>query len=128
MNVSPRPDGAIDQEASQRLLEVGAWLKTYGESVFGTRRGPIQPQSWGVSTTTGAHADQKIFLHILKTEKGEPIAFDPRISWTPMLFGKTTPLKLNRKAGLLELDLPQDAIMPVDTIVVLQPESKLKGQ
>ena len=53
LNVGPRPDGSIDHEATQRLLEVGAWLKTYGESVYGTRAGPIPAQSWGVSTTKG---------------------------------------------------------------------------
>jgi alpha-L-fucosidase len=124
LNVGPRADGSIDHEASQRLLEVGAWLKTYGESIYGTRRGPLEAQEWGVSTTKGARGDQRIYLHILKPKPGEPIAFDRSISWTPFLFGKTTPLKLNRKPGVLELDLPEAALAPVDTIVVLQPESK----
>lgn len=128
LNVGPRSDGTIDPEASQRLLEVGTWLKTYGESVYGTRRGPIPPQPWGVSTTKGEHADQRIYLHVLKPKPGEPIVFDPRISWTPFLFGKTAPLKLTRKQGVLELSLPKDAYMPIDTIVVLHPESEPDGQ
>ena len=53
LNVGPRADGTIDHEASQRLLEIGTWLKTFGESVYGTRRGPIRPQPWGVSTQKG---------------------------------------------------------------------------
>jgi alpha-L-fucosidase len=128
LNVGPRPDGSIERQASDRLLEVGAWLKTYGETIFGTRRGPIEAQSWGVSTTRGALADQKIYLHILEPKLRQPIVFDPSISWTPFLFGKTTPLKLNRKSGSVELDLPQDAIAPVDTIVVLVPEAKHRGR
>jgi len=124
LNVGPSPDGTIDHEVTQRLLEVGKWLETYGASVYGTRRGPIPPQAWGVSTTKGSHADQRIYLHVLKPMPGEPIAFDPGISWAPFLFGKTVPLKLARKQRVLELDLPRDAYMPIDTIVVLQPESK----
>ena len=107
LNVGPRPDGTIDQEASQRLLEVGTWLKTYGETVYGTRPGPISRQSWGVSTTKGAHAEQRIYLHILSTKVGEPIAFDPAIAWAPFVFGKAAPLKLIRKPGVLALDLPR---------------------
>ena len=36
----PRPDGTIQPEAVERLRAVGQWLKTYGESIYGTRRGP----------------------------------------------------------------------------------------
>jgi alpha-L-fucosidase len=126
--ISPRPDGSIEHEAVERFQEVGAWLKTHGETVYGTRRGPIDAQAWGVSTTRGARADQKIYLHILDPKTKEPIAFDPGIAWTPFLFGKTTPLKLNRKSGLLQLELPQDALAPVDTIVVLLPESTRRAR
>jgi alpha-L-fucosidase len=124
MNVGPRSDGTIDDEAAGRLLKVGKWLETYGESVYHTRRGPIPPQAWGVSTTRGNAADQRIYLHVLKPNPGEPIIFDPSTSWTPFLFGKTVPLKLVRKSQVLELELPKDGYMPIDTIVVLRPESK----
>jgi alpha-L-fucosidase len=128
LNVGPRADGTIDQEASQRLLEVGTWLKTYGETVYGTRPGPISRQSWGVSTTKGVRAEQRIYLHILSTKPGEPIAFDPTIAWTPYVFGKAAPLRLIRRPGVLALDLPQDALAPIDTVVELRPESKPKGR
>ena len=128
LSISPRPDGLFEHEAIERLQEVGAWLKTHGETVYGTRRGPIEAQSWGVSTTRGARADQRIYLHILANKIKEPIAFDPGIAWTPFLFGKTTPLKLTRKSGMLELELPQEALVPVDTIVVLLPESKHRAR
>ena len=53
LNVGPRPDGTIDPESRQRLMDVGKWLATYGDSIYGTRRGPIAPRSWGVSTAKG---------------------------------------------------------------------------
>ena len=128
LNVGPRADGTIDHEVSQRLLEVGAWLKTYGETVYGTRRGPIPPQPWGVSTQQGERAAQRIYLHVLKPKPGEPIIFDARISWAPFLFGKTAPLPLTRKPGVVELDLPQKSLAPFDTIVVLHPDTSSKGR
>ena len=37
MNVGPRPDGTIPEEAAHTLLAVGAWLKVNGEAIYGTR-------------------------------------------------------------------------------------------
>jgi alpha-L-fucosidase len=128
LNIGPRSDGTIEQEVSQRLLEVGAWLKTYGEAVYSTRLGPIPPQPWGVSTQKGERAAQKIYLHVLKPKPGEPIVFDARMSWTPCLFGKTAPLQLTKNGGVVELDLPPKALAPIDTIVVLSPDTSLKGR
>ncbi len=37
LNVGPRPDGTIPDEAVSRLAEFGDWLKVNGEAVYGTR-------------------------------------------------------------------------------------------
>lgn len=37
LNVAPRPDGELDSVAYQRLHEIGAWIKTNGEAIYGTR-------------------------------------------------------------------------------------------
>ena len=64
LNVGPMPDGRIQQEFVDTLAALGQWTAKYGESIYGTRQGPIQPQSWGVST----QKDGKIYLHILKAD------------------------------------------------------------
>ncbi len=61
LNVGPRPDGTIQPEATDRLRAVGQWLTTYGESVYGTRRGPVAPHAWGVTT----RRDARVYVHIL---------------------------------------------------------------
>ncbi len=67
LNVGPRPDGTLDPESVKRLEGIGAWLATHGQSVYGTRGGPIEPQSWGVSTQTPA----TIYLHVLDATKAD---------------------------------------------------------
>ena len=50
LNVGPMPSGAIQPEFTDTLAAAGKWLQQYGESIYGTRRGPLGPQTWGVTT------------------------------------------------------------------------------
>ena len=61
MNIGPQPDGCLPAVAVQRLKEMGDWMKTYGETIYGTRGGRVSPRDWGVTT----EKDNKIFVHIL---------------------------------------------------------------
>jgi alpha-L-fucosidase len=36
LNVGPKPDGTIPEEAKERLLGLGKWLETNGEAIYGT--------------------------------------------------------------------------------------------
>jgi alpha-L-fucosidase len=132
LNVGPRPDGEISTDAALRLQELGKWLATYGESVYGTRSGPFPPQDWGASTSKGSGQDRRIYLHVLKPvevnlrlvkpkDKG-PLVFDVTTSWVPHPLGKTIRLALTQTERGLLLVVPEDARMPLDTIVVLSPQ------
>ena len=64
LNIGPQPNGELPQMALQRLSEIGAWMDTYGETIYGTRGGDVAPHSWGVSTRKG----NRLFIHILDYE------------------------------------------------------------
>jgi alpha-L-fucosidase len=61
LNIGPRPDGTVQPEAAERLRAVGAWLGTYGPSIYRTRGGPVAPRPWGVTTQRG----DSVFVHVL---------------------------------------------------------------
>lgn len=61
LNVGPMPDGTIQPEFADTLLEAGKWLSKYGETIYGTRGNIMPPQPWGVATAKG----EKIYLHVL---------------------------------------------------------------
>jgi alpha-L-fucosidase len=55
------PDGRIEPRQVQRLAEMGAWLRQYGQTIYGTRGGPWKPGKSLASTRRG----NTIYLHLL---------------------------------------------------------------
>ncbi len=64
LNVGPMPDGRIEARQITRLKEIGQWLKTNSEAVYGTLGGPYQPTDAYATTRKG----NKLFVHVLKTD------------------------------------------------------------
>lgn len=64
LNVGPMPDGCIEPRQVEVLRQVGAWLATNGESIYGTRGGPFKPTSALVSTRRG----NIVYVHVLKAD------------------------------------------------------------
>lgn len=61
LNVGPMPTGEIQPEFRERLAAIGAWLRIHGETVYGTRGGPMPTRAWGVTTQNDRH----VYLHVL---------------------------------------------------------------
>ncbi len=116
LNVGPRPDGTIQPEFVERLREMGAWLRTNGETIYGARPGPIPARDWGVTTQKG----DKVYLHVLKLD--DDVLALPRlprkISRISHLDGRPVTF-LETKLGLV-LQLPLAGRDPYDTVLVLQ--------
>lgn len=64
LNIGPEPNGKLPAEAVKRLHEIGDWMKKYGETIYGTRGGFIEPHDWGVTT----QKDNKLYVHILNCQ------------------------------------------------------------
>jgi alpha-L-fucosidase len=121
LNVGPMPNGRIQPEFVTRLGEMGAWLAKNGEAIYGTRGGPIAPQPWGVTTRKA----NRVYVHVLDAPAGALLV--------PPLGAKVRGARLlssGRAAEISEHDfgvvvtLPPDAIDPIDTIIVLDLDSK----
>ena len=79
LNVGPMPSGEFPEDQVAVLKSMGQWLKKNGESIYGTRGGPLQNGEWGGMT----FKDSKIYVHILNwPENGSPLvlpALDKKI-------------------------------------------------
>jgi alpha-L-fucosidase len=119
LNVGPMPTGKIQPEFVSRLQETGAWLKQYGDSVYGTRGGPVSPRPWGVTTRRG----NRIYLHIL--DWPDPVLAMPSLggrvkSATAMKNGARVEIVEN-ESGLL-VRIPRDAVDQYDTVISVEIE------
>jgi alpha-L-fucosidase len=117
LNVGPMPNGKIQPEFVERLKQMGAWLDKYGESIYGTRGGPIGPRPWGVTTRKG----NTVYVHILNWP-------DPTIAlpqW-PAKVKSAKFLKDGSKAEYSESDygfllkIPPRVVDEYDTVVALE--------
>jgi alpha-L-fucosidase len=117
LNIGPKPDGTIQPEFVTRLHEIGQWTGKYGESIYGTRGGPITPRPWGVTTAKG----NQVFVHLLD--------WPDELLAMPKLPGSVANAKLlstgeqveTREAGnSLLLKVPLGNRDPYDTVIVLE--------
>jgi alpha-L-fucosidase len=116
LNIGPTSTGQIQPEFVERLHAMGTWLEKNGETIYGTRGGPITPRNWGVTTEKG----DKVYLHVLDW-KDEYLAL-PELSGITQahLYGSGTKLELSKLNGGSLLRLPAENRDPIDTIVVLE--------
>jgi alpha-L-fucosidase len=109
LNVGPTPEGTIQPEFEERLRGIGEWLKTNGDSIYGTTHGPLQDLSWGKTTAKG----KTIYLHVFEWPKGtlEVDNIKPRVARVSLLAGRN-PLKFSQKAEHVSIQVPDQAPDP----------------
>ena len=117
LNVGPMPDGAFPQEALAILAAIGQWTGRHGESIYGTRGGPIGPRPWGVTTSK----QNRIYLHLLD--------WSDRLLTVPPVDAKVvrayrlldqTPVGVRVDPSGLVITLPARAAETVDEVIVLE--------
>ncbi len=107
MNIGPQPDGELPEIAISRLQEIGKWMKTYGETIYGTRAGLIAPHDWGVTTQKG----NRMFVHILNLQDNGLYLPMTRKIKKAVLFKDRTPVKFsqNKQGAVLKFgEIPGD--------------------
>jgi alpha-L-fucosidase len=117
LNVGPMPNGRIQPEFVARLQEIGRWLERNGESIHGTRGGPVTPRSWGVTT----QKDDTVYVHLLDWED-VALALPPlpgKVASARMLVGGKPVTWREDEAGVV-LRVPKVDRDELDTVVVVE--------
>ncbi len=119
LNIGPMPNGVIQPEFTERLNAMGEWLRTYGETIYGTRGGFIAPQSWGAVTEKG----NKVYLHLLEVPEEKLFLKIPyKIKTIKAFTGKATVKYQVLADGYVVIDIKAvpkedlDTVLEVDVI------------
>lgn len=124
LNIGPRPDGTLPEEALFRLQKMGEWLKLYGPTIYDTRGGCIPARDWGVTT----QKDKTLFVHLLDHQ--EEAVFLPIKSnklLKAQVFIDRSPVEFSQNAeGILLLPPAQgNREKPLDVVLELRFKDRL---
>ena len=67
LNVGPMPNGKIQQEHIKSLEKIGSWIQIHGETIYKTKKGPINPTDEIAST----QLENIIYVHLLNDKKNK---------------------------------------------------------
>ncbi|MGI6672566.1 MAG: alpha-L-fucosidase [Christensenellales bacterium] len=129
VNIGPDRNGKISPEITRRVDEVGDWLKEYGNSVYGTRGGPVEPVD-GVFGTTSKGST--VYIHVLDKDafsKQTLSGFGSAILSATTFDGKTTIPFQQEDNNAFRFTMPENLQPSVDTIlkVILKDEAPTKS-
>jgi alpha-L-fucosidase len=105
LNIGPRGDGSVVEFESEVLKEIGAWLKTNGEAIYGTEASPFREDfAWGKSTRKG----NKLYL-ILSGEYPANGTIELNMPGYKLQDSKGVLTSANLKGNKLMVSLQKDA-------------------
>lgn len=119
LNVGPTAEGLFPEVCVERLQAIGRWMKTNGESVYGTSASLFEGLEWGRSTTK----KKKIFLHVFNwPEKGDLSlpGLVSRVESARFLANPSIKLDVNYIPCSAVISLPKEAPDPMASVIVLE--------
>ena len=104
LNVGPMPTGKIQPEFTDSLAVVGKWLEKNGRSIYGTRGGPVKPQTWGVTTENAG----SVFIHLFQKPSEESLLIPGKFKKVSVLNGAVVKAKIEKEGmRILIADVPE---------------------
>jgi alpha-L-fucosidase len=93
-------------------------LQKYGESIYGTRGGPLGPQSWGVTT----QKEKKIYVHLFNGPEANIILVPGIIGKVndARLLGTDTKVKFKQQTEGLIVHTDGITVSGPDTVIVIE--------
>lgn len=117
LNIGPMPNGKIQPDHVALLKQMGEWLARNGETIYGTKGGPLTARDWGVTTQKG----NRVFVHILDWQD-ESLLIP---SWgqkvrSAKLFADGSAVKFTQNDYGIVVTVPKAKMDDVDTIIALE--------
>jgi alpha-L-fucosidase len=124
INAGPLADGTVPEAIQVRFRELGAWMKEYGESIYGTKANPYGAVSWGRITSKPG----RIYLHVFDWPKDNRLTVpakgvSPAKIWMMADAGKGA-LSFEETSDGVVVTLKPGLQNPYDSVVVIEVPAK----
>jgi alpha-L-fucosidase len=128
LNIGPTSEGVFPPESIERLHSIGQWMKTNGESIYGTSASPFRKLDWGRCTQKNINGNSRLYLHIFDWPKDGKLVV-PGIYNEPLkaflLSDKNrSSLDWERNEDAIVIKLPALAPDTINSVVVLDVKEK----
>lgn len=123
LNMSPMPDGELESRQTQRVKEIGNWLKKYGDAIYDTKGGPYVPNKIFTSTRKGGNINI-----LLLQSPGErfTLASVPGAKVLKARFMSGKKIKFSQDANGIHLSLPKELPDKTCSVIVLKMNKQTK--
>ncbi|MCW1915386.1 alpha-L-fucosidase [Luteolibacter sp. GHJ8] len=122
LNVGPDARGRIPDPAVRTLKEVGAWLRTHGEAIYGTTASPLlYPPFKGRITLSADERDPTLYCHLSEWPEGGLLSVEglqTQCSSATLLGGGFLPLD-QTQGGPPVIRLPATPPDPTDPLPIV---------
>ncbi|MBN1125468.1 MAG: alpha-L-fucosidase [Sedimentisphaerales bacterium] len=128
LNIGPKADGTFPEESIQRLKEIGQWMHTNCEAIYGTTANPFDRLTWGRCTKKIRSSGATLYLHVFDWPTDGQLlvpGLRNQVAKAYFLAGNHSIDASKVNDGLL-LKLPEQPLDSVATVIVLDVIDELK--
>jgi alpha-L-fucosidase len=119
LNIGPMGDGTVPAPTVATLKQVGDWMHTNSESIYGTSACPLGEAPWGRCTVKGS----RVYLHVFSWPGDSVLRVSGlrnEVRAAYLLAHPEQKVAFSRENGVVALSLPVTPPDHVDTVVVLE--------
>lgn len=124
LNIGPAGDGSVPTLSQKRLASVGAWMKKYGESIYGTKGTPFNKLRKNAKYLL---KDKTVYAHIngksnwpTKTKKLKLVRWGKKKIQKISLMQNGKKLKYKLKGKYVYVKVPKKMPNKSDTVIVME--------
>ena len=125
LNIGPKPDGSVQKEFTDRLKEIGKWMKKNGESIYGSERTTLYAGMIGQTTAKG----NTVYYHIYRWPGKEAVVPGLKnnvLSARILATGKKVGFEKTQDGKLCLKGLPPAPPDKYDTVIAVEVDGKTR--
>lgn len=134
LDIGPTADGRIPVIMQDRLINIGQWLKSNGQAIYGTTAGPFPQESRAkapIESWLSTAKPGKLFIHIFNWPRERSLllpGLKNKVTSAYMLTDHAQAVQADPVVNGVTLKLPAVAPDPLATVVVIEIDGEPKVQ